>query len=169
MDCKTTEYYVSAFFDDNIDIKLRYEIVYHLLRCAKCYQIYDVYAKDIGLHFDIVREASRVQLEWQDDIPKGDAIYMTKRKTSSIIEFKKPIVKKKDNPQRDAVDRWTTAHKLNDYSELMNIKAVRDIYNTENKSKDYGDNKKGFVDFLTKKVCQKIDFLEKCYKIERET
>lgn len=165
MDCKTVEYCVTAFFDNNIDVQLRYEIVCHLLKCAKCYHLYDEYAKDEHIHFDIVREVSRVEMLKRDEVPEGDAIYITKRKGNQNIEFKAPAIYKK-RIQEDSIDRWMTAHKRNDYSELMNLKAVRDIYNAENKTKDYGDNKRDFVNFLTKKICQKIDFLEKCFKLE---
>ena len=165
MDCKTVEYCVTAFFEDNIDVQLRYEVVCHLLKCAECYHKYEEYAKNEKLHFDIVREVSRVEMMRKNEIPMGGAIYITKRKDYQNIELKAPAIHRKDSKD-DSPDRWMNAHKHHDYSELMNVKAIRDIYNTENKTKDYGDNKKDFVDFLTKKVCQKIDFLEKCFKIE---
>lgn len=68
-----------------------------------------------------------------------------------------------------AQDKWSSAAKSGDLTELMNIKAVRDIVlSTKNDTtdEDFSDKIRQFGLFLIKKICQKIDHLEQCLAME---
>ena len=77
--------------------------------------------------------------------------------------------KKKDTKNSYSTDRWTHAAKCYDVEELMNVRAFREFSIEYDPKYDSGNVDMGeFYKFMTKKICQKIDLLERCLDKECE-
>lgn len=67
-------------------------------------------------------------------------------------------------------ESWTEACKVTDLTILMQAKAVRDsVYERYNVGVDEEEIFRDFGLFIMKKICQKIDHLEKCLTLEFAT
>ena len=168
MNCKTVLRYQKDFFRNELDIEFRDELLSHITICPDCHKAYKEYAQKCGLVFDLTREILKVVKEYErEDFPKSISLMMTKRerKKQNDDNYPMPII------ERSIGDKWVTASKLNDYSELMRVYAVRKIFMTKEDNKalkdtEYGEKKRLFTNFIIKKICQKIDYLEKCLSLE---
>jgi len=148
-------------------------ILEHLVKCKECRNYYINCAKKKNYHFNLVREIFRLEMR-----SLNDCIYQGKRlrsMTALLTEGKQPQKPQKEPMQNKEVDQkrkdseWSEHYIRSDYSFLMNAKAVREIMLSQNEqaremqnSDELGDNQSKFTRFLVKKVCQKIDHLEKC-------
>lgn len=152
-------------------------ILEHLVKCKECRNYYINYAKKKNYHFNLVREIFRLEMR-----SLNDCIYQGKRlrsMTALLTEDDQPKKSKKELMQDEEVNQkskdneWSEYYIRSDYSFLMNAKAVREIMLSQNEqareiqsNDELGNNQSKFTRFLVKKVCQKIDHLEKCLAIK---
>lgn len=167
MDCKQVFKYKEAFFNGELSLEMKDNLLSHLSVCFDCQKEYEKYAASKGLVFDLIREIMKVCIEY-DDAEIDDS------KCSTIVAIrhldkKKEMFKKVESKNvRTLCDKWVTASKLNDYSELTKVHAIKQIMlNSKNEYKDekMSENYREFNNFLYKKICQKIDLFERCLAI----
>lgn len=150
LSCATVKYFAEAFVKDEISDKLHDEIVDHIIGCEKCFNY-------------IVTIANTLQCP---------AIIERRFKQSQSTDTEVNKVEKKNAPVSskgvyNLYNSWTDAAKVCDLSILMQLKAVRDcsmeIFEVpEGESETFRD----FGLFIIKKICQRIDHLEKCYNLK---
>lgn len=172
MECKTVLKYKKDFFKGELSLEFKDSILSHLSLCQECQREYEDYARTQGLVFDLIREIMKVCMEF-DEAEIDDS------KCSTIVAIrhldrKKEMFKKYESREgtRTLCDKWATASRMNDYSELTKVHAIRQIMlNAKNDYRDeeLGESYRQFNNFLYKKICQKIDFLENCFKIEEKS
>ena len=169
MECETVLKYKQSFFKRELNLEFRDNIISHLLRCKDCHDAYEEYAKSIGLVFDVVREAMKIYTEYDSETIPQSSLIIINNQNASTQKIKEKVKKDSNKSNRNVMDRWTTAYKLNDYSELMNVKAVRDVLNSaknDTLDEEQAECNREFTMYITKKICQKIDHLEKCLKLK---
>lgn len=138
MDCKTARYGMNDFFTGTISDNLKGEILNHLKECVICQTEYVAFANRNGYVFDIIREISKAELN----------------------KVKKMQVTVSNR------EKYTSAYKFGDFYTLSGIKAVRDIYSSKYDAENCYAGNEDFINYLVKKICQRIDLLEKCYSME---
>lgn len=168
MNCKDIFKYKEAFFKGELSLEMRDSILSHLSICFDCRKVYEDFADSQGLVFDLIREIMKVCIEY-DEAEIDDS------KCSTIVAIrnldkKKEMFKKYEQKEdmRTLCDKWVTASRMNDYSELTKVHAIKQIM--LNSKNEYTDDKMGesyreFNNFLYKKICQKIDLFERCLAI----
>lgn len=168
MNCAQVCNYSVGYFNNELPIKMQDEILYHIIKCDFCHKAYIKYAKNNKLHFDLVREILHLRTKaLSDELLSYKAMKTDMNQDTSV----KP---KKKATSRSNTDKWTSAHKMNDFSELMNIKAIRDIYKESQdvsehfKTSSDEESYRNFIGHITRKICQRIDHLEKCLKLAGE-
>ncbi len=139
-----TRHFTEAFIRKEVSEKLYGEILDHLTECDDCFKYY----------LEKVKEMSK-----DIDIKQRDTIFTIKTNREKL-EISEP--KLTENVQNPYIN-WVEACKVTDLSVLMQAKAVRDsvreVYDVEEgESEIFRD----FGLFVIKKICQKIDHLEKC-------
>lgn len=147
MDCSFALQYVKAFFTGQINPTMRDKIIKHLMQCNRCKSIYTKYAKSIGLDFDIVKYA------YTYSTPEDFITDAVPKKYAKVFE--------------NDENKYTDLAKTYNIEKLMAVKAFSDFaieYDPkyDNGSIDYTP----FYKFMTVKICQRIDHLERCYKLE---
>lgn len=144
--CSTVRHFAEAFVKDELSNKLHDEIVDHIIGCEKCFNYIVTIAKKLGC--TAIIEKSTETLSLVEPTPKKDV----------------PTISK---GVYNLYDTWTDASKACDLSVLMQLKAVRDSV-TEKYEVPEGESEifRKFGLFIIKKICQKIDHLETCYKLE---
>lgn len=145
-DCSLIQSFKKKFFSEKLPTRTEDKIVSHLLKCKACSKFYISYAKDIGIkNFNIPRYALKLY--------KGDP-------TNCPGVYKCLMDLKRGKLQEVLSEKWTRAAKDFDISELMNMKAFRDLsieYNSPTHM-DYSD----FYQYMALKYAKRIDFLELC-------
>lgn len=168
MNCAQVCNYRAEYFNNELSIKVQDEILYHIIKCDFCHKAYIKYAKNNALRFDLIREVLHLRTQaLSDELMSYKAIKTDINKDNND----KP---KKMITSRSNTDKWVSAHNMNDFSELMNIKAIRDVYKesqaiSEHFKKEADEESyRSFISHITRKICQKIDHLEKCLKLAEE-
>lgn len=139
-----TRHFAEAFIRKEVSKKLYGEILDHLAECDDCFKYYVEKAKEMSRDIDI---------------KQGDTIFTIKT-DGEKLEIQEPtLTESVQNPYIN----WVEACRVTDLSVLMQAKAVRDsvkeVYDVEEgESEVFRD----FGLFVIKKICQKIDHLEKC-------
>ncbi|MCM1324171.1 MAG: hypothetical protein NC218_08410 [Acetobacter sp.] len=142
--CTTARHFAEAYIRGELSNKLHDEITDHITACKKCFNFYVETARDLGEIMIVDHSDSR-----------------------KIKEEKSKPVAKINRGVYNLYDTWVDAAKATDLSLLMQLKAVRDSV-TENYDVPEGESEifRDFGMFIIKKICQKIDHLNACYKLE---
>ena len=156
--CEQCKERVKEFFDKELTPEVYEMCLIHMVGCDSCHRFYTNYAKQKGYSFDLARRL----IKWSN---KRDGL-VSPRTPNRLLELKE---KKKDTKNSYSTDRWTHAAKCYDVEELMNVRAFREFSIEYDPKYDSGDVDMGeFYKFMTKKICQKIDLLERCLDKECE-
>lgn len=144
------KHFAEPFIKKEVSRKLHNEILDHLVDCKECFQYY-------------IRVAEKLKRSIEFENGSAKLIVDPKNKTIKEIESSGVHKGEMENPYQN----WTEACKLTDLSVLMQVKAVRDsvheVYDVEEgESEIFRD----FGLFIIKKICQKVDHLENCLKLE---
>lgn len=155
--CDSCKERVTEFFRKELTPEAYELCLIHMVGCDACYKFYARYAKEKGHSFDLAKRLIKFSNE-----RKG---LVSPRTPNRIQELKKKTNKKIAGTFTSSCtqDRWTRAAIRYDVGELMQVQAFRDFaieYNSEYDSgnPDFGE----FYKFIIKKICQKIDLLERC-------
>lgn len=142
-------------------VEIRDEIVAHLITCKKCLKVYQDYAREIGLSFNLNREIMRVYSEYSDKIPSRKLSNMEiskkikdKKFLDNLAELKKHYYTKK------AVDR--------DLEGVLGVQSVRELANEKLFISDNGEIEDSFVEYtwyLVEKLCKKVDALNNIFRL----
>lgn len=144
--CATVRHFAPAFLRDELSNKLHDEIVDHIIVCEKCFKYIVTLASKMGCTA-IIEKSNKISSQAETPIKK------------EVPSIAKGVY--------NLYDTWTDASKACDLSVLMQLKAVRDSV-TEKYDVDENEEEtfRNFGLFVIKKICQKIDHLETCYKLE---
>lgn len=135
--CDSCRERVKEFFNKELTPEAYELCLVHMVGCDSCHQFYARYAKEKGFQFDLAKRL----IKFSNEIKKKSGKF-----TSSCTQ-----------------DRWTRAAIRYDVGELMQVQAFRDFAIEYDPEYDSGNTDFGeFYKFITKKICQKIDLLERC-------
>lgn len=161
--CDSCRERVAEFFRKELTPEVYELCLIHMVGCDSCHKFYVKYAKEKGYSFDLAKRLIKFSNQRKDLVsPRTpDRIKKMTKKSGTMTSICKQ-------------DRWTRAAIRYDVSELMQVQAFRDFAIEYDPKYDKGDTDYGdFYKFITKKICQKIDFLENCldreYKKQCET
>lgn len=171
MDCKIVKKYKKEFFNNELSLEFKDSLLSHLSLCENCRREYEVYAATSGLVFDLIREIMKVCIEYEEaeiDDSKCSAMVAIRN-----LDKKKEMFKKYEQKEdtRTLCDKWVTASKMNDYSELIKVHAIKQIMlssKNDYQDEEISEKHRMFNNFLYKKICQKIDLFEKCLALQED-
>lgn len=155
--CDSCKERVAEFFRKELTPEVYELCLIHMVGCDACHKFYARYAKEKGYSFDLAKRLIKFSNE-----RKGLA---SPRTPDRIQELKKKTNKKTTGIFTSSCtqDRWTRAAIRYDVGELMQVQAFRDFAIEYDPKYDNGNTDFGeFYKFITKKICQKIDLLERC-------
>lgn len=159
--CEQCRERVKEFFNKELSPEVYEMCLIHMVGCDSCHKLYVKYAKEKGYSFDLAKRL----IKWSN---KRDGL-VSPRTPNRLLELKEK--KKNANTKTShSKDRWTHAAKQYDIEELMNVQAFRDFAVEYDPKYDKGDTDMGeFYKFMTKKICQRIDLLERCLDKEYQS
>lgn len=157
--CEQCKERVKEFFNKELTPEVYELCLIHMVGCDDCNKFYTKYAKEKGFSFDLAKRL----IKWSN---KRDGL-VSPRTPNRIKELQNKTKKSGTFTSSCTKDRWTRAAIRYDVGELMHVQAFRDFaieYDPEHDSgnTDFGE----FYKFITKKICQKIDLLERCLDME---
>lgn len=160
--CDIVKKKVSDYLFPSLSISQMDKILEHLVKCDTCRNFYINYAKEKGYHFDLTREILKLEIRSLKDAKyQGRTLYcmtaLLKTEPEQDKETTALII-----ANNNAVD-WVTHCEHSDYPILMNSKAIREIMISQNANKSNDDSINDFTKFLIKKVCKRLNHLERCY------
>lgn len=159
--CEQCKERVKEFFNKELTPEVYELCLIHMVGCDNCHRFYARYAKEKGYDFDLAKRL----IKWSN---KRDGL-VSPRTPDRIQELKKKTNKKTTGKFTSSCthDRWTRAAIRYDVAELMQVQAFRDFAIEYDPKYDAGKTDFGeFYKFITKKICQKIDLLERCLDME---
>ena len=152
--CDSCRERVKDFFNKELTPEAYELCLVHMVGCDSCHRFYARYAKEKGFQFDLAKRLIKFSNERNG---------LVSPRTPDRI--KKLQDKKKSGKFTSSCtqDRWTRAAIRYDVGELMQVQAFRDFAIEYDPKYDSGNTDFGeFYKFITKKICQKIDLLERC-------
>lgn len=155
--CDSCRERVAEFFRKELTPEAYELCLIHMVGCDSCHKFYARYAKEKGYSFDLAKRLIKFSNERNG--------LVSPRTPNRIQELKKKANKKTTGTFTSSCiqDRWTRAAIRYDVGELMQVQAFRDFAIEYNPKYDSGNTDFGeFYKFITKKICQKIDLLERC-------
>lgn len=162
--CEQCKERVAEFFRKELTAEVYEMCLIHMVGCDNCHKFYSRYAREKGYTFDLAQRLIKFSNKRRD--------LVSPRTPDRMQELKKKANKKTVGQFSSSClhDRWTRAAIRYDVSELMQVQAFRDFaieYDPkyDSGSTDFGD----FYKFITKKICQKIDLLERCLDKEYQS
>lgn len=155
--CDSCRERVAEFFRKELTPEAYELCLIHMVGCDSCHKFYARYAKEKGYSFDLAKRLIKFSNERNG--------LVSPRTPNRIQELKKKANKKTTEAFTSSCtqDRWTRAAIRYDVGELIQVKAFRDFAIEYDPKYDSGNTDFGeFYKFITKKICQKIDLLERC-------
>lgn len=152
--CEQCRERIKEFFNKELSPEVYEMCLIHMVGCDNCHRLYVKYAKEKGYSFDLAKRL----IKWSN---KRDGL-VSPRTPNRLLELKE---RKKSLSTKTSYskDKWTYAAKRYDIEELMNVQAFRDFAMEYDPKYDSGNIDMGeFYKFMTKKICQRIDLLERC-------
>lgn len=178
VDCKYAKSCMKQFWQGTLGGFIHDEIVIHIINCDDCFvdyiysavadfnyslsevlskmkpareKIAEEYKEDLELLFEDITEEFKIMA--CDTLPK------TSTSKESITEKLRVI---------ESPDCFMTYFSTYDIQGLLMLRSFKDLcYEFDSEKPLSDDNPKSkFYKFLTKKICQRVDFLEKCYKLD---
>lgn len=153
--CHTVELCRAAFFNGVLSSNVRSMIVEHLVACQSCLKYYCSYAKqnEITAFLDsrFKKCITTTDLRAEINTAYEEAIEQLRGKGEVTGEFA----------------HWVDYIESDSYIKVLQVKSVRDFVKEYNHDFDDGNTDyEKWAKFMAKKMCQKVDFLEDCFKKE---
>lgn len=159
IDCNITSIFCQKFFNNDLKTKLKDMVFAHVLECQKCQNKYSNYAREIGLKGWTPHEAA---FKFISELSLEDYERYTKTRDILIDTYKY---------SHDDFVKSNWVDKVEEYKveELLQLQPFRDLINEYNNKVDKGDvDYVPYYKHIMKKIAQKIDHLEECYKKDTE-
>lgn len=161
--CNTCLSLVSLFYAMDMSQTVREAIVWHLTKCDRCLEAYTHYEHNHP-------EYSRVGInKIIKDLRKNMNIGTYGSDVKDVTDNITSSFSSDSNTDGDHFNptKWEDAAVAFDIETLMNLKFFRDLINSYDYSKSHSDlDYSEFYKFVAKKITQKIDLLECCWKKE---
>ena len=177
IECAFAKSCIKQFWQGTLGGFIHDEIVLHLLICDDCfvdyiysavtefnYGIDDIIAKVKPLRETVAEKYKDELLELIEDIKVELKIAAMDMPPKTAVIDTEPAKLKPIVIQNCFMNYFSTF----DLQGLLMLRSFKDLCNEFNSEKPFNDDnpKSKFYKFLTKKICQRVDFLEKCYKLD---
>ena len=145
--CDNCKDSLKDFFMGFLKPKEHIEVLYHLTICEECHRHYMKYASEIGFSFNLTKEVLSIYFRYLH----SEQDYLTELISLGYDKYLEHY--------------WSDIASQFDLTELLRVQAIKDFSKEYNDRYDDGETDYyPFYKFLTKKICQKIDHLERCFK-----
>lgn len=177
MTCQFAKGCMKQFWQGTLGDFIHDEIVLHLLICDDCFVDY-IYEAIQEFHYgaeDVIErirpKRKRIKEDFEDEIEEliedirvefriaGEDSCRNTTPVETFPEKLKPI---------KTPELFMEYYDTFDLQGLLMLRSFKDLCNEFNSEKPLSDDnpKSKFYKFLTKKICQRVDFLEKCYNLD---
>lgn len=155
LSCAMVQSFAKGIINRTVSDTIMDIILAHVLQCKECKKHFKMIAKDMGLKFDVKRDAAAfINNKPEARTPKTRAIFIEMYGEDELEKLQ---------------PTWSYYADTFDLQKLMNLKCVNDFtqekFEVENDPKDI-ECFAEFGRYITKKLCADVDKLEDCYKLE---
>lgn len=153
--CDDAMIFMKDYFAGSVATPMKDRLLAHIIECKECRKAYREWASEIGQSFNIAKHVKQIKMDIQ-----ANYVNLECRSYKAYEEHRKkvPAVAKINLSFADAARK-------EDYATIMNCKAIRDFVR-EDFDVQPGQEVvyRRFGVFMTIKIAEKIDYLEKCLR-----